>query len=333
MRLTRRAALGGLAAFAAAPDILAEASETGRIPVAISARPIAAFEPRSPEKTRFGKLAFRSGLVLSGDHSRFGGLSGLWRGANGTDLVAVTDNGFWLTAKVASRDGRLTGLDQAELAPILGASGKPLHRSRYYDTESLCMAEGVAYLGVERTHDVLRFDWASEGVMARARIVPVPREAKRLPDNRGLEAIGVVPAGQPLAGSIVAIAERSGTDDEPTLGIILGRQPGLFKVARHDGYDITDLAFLPDGDMLLLERWYRTLRGVGMRIRRVPGSSLKPGALLDGPALIQADLGQEIDNMEGLAVHQEGNKTVLTLISDDNFSFLQRTVILEFELV
>jgi hypothetical protein len=35
--------------------------------------------------------------------------------------------------------------------------------------------------------------------------------------------------------------------------------------------------------------------------------------------------------MEGLAVHQDGAKTILTLISDDNFSFLQRTVLLEFE--
>ncbi|MDP3408520.1 esterase-like activity of phytase family protein [Bosea sp. (in: a-proteobacteria)] len=332
MRLTRRSALGGLGALAVSPCALAEASETGAIPVAISARPIAAFEPRNPEKTRFGQLVFRSGLVLSGSHARFGGLSGLWRSANGRDLVAVTDNGFWLTAKLAARDGRLTGLVGAELSPILGTSGKPLHRSRYYDTESLCIADGVAYLGVERTHDVLRFDWAGEGVMARARLVPVPREAKRLPDNRGLEAIGVVPAGQPLAGAIVAISERSGSDDEPTLGVILGRQPGLFQVARHGGFDITDLAFLPNGDMLLLERWYRTLRGVGMRIRRVPAVSLKAGAVLDGPTLIQADLGQEIDNMEGLSVHQEGAKTVLTLISDDNFSILQRTVLLEFEL-
>ncbi|PZO01810.1 MAG: twin-arginine translocation pathway signal [Hyphomicrobiales bacterium] len=331
MRLTRRSALGGLGALAVAPAF-ARAPESGRTSVTVSARTIPAFEPRSPEKTRFGKLVFRSGLVLSGDHERFGGFSGLWRGTSGADIIAVTDNGFWLTAKVVSRDGRLTGLDQAELAPILGVSGRPLHRSRYYDTESLCISEGVAYMGVERTHDVLRFDWAGEGVMARARIVPVPREVKRLPNNRGLEAIGVVPAGQPLAGAIVAISERSGADDEPTLGVILGRQPGLFQVARHDGYDITDLAFLPDGDMLLLERWYRTLRGVGMRIRRVPAASLKAGALLDGPALIQADFGQEIDNMEGLAVHQEGAKTILTLISDDNFSFLQRTVLLEYEL-
>lgn len=332
MRLTRRSALAGLGALAVARPALAQAPESTRIAVAVSARPITAFEPRSPEKTRFGKLVFRSGLVLSGSHSRFGGFSGLWRGANGTDLVAVTDNGFWFTAKVISRDGRLAGLEGAELAPILGTSGRPLHRSRYYDTESLCIADGVAYLGVERTHDVLRFDWAGEGVMARARIVPVPREVKRLSDNRGLEAIGIVPPGQPLAGAIVAIAERSGADDAPTLGVILGRQPGLFRVARHDGYDITDLAFLPDGDLLLLERWYRPLRGVGMRVRRVPGASVRPGALLDGPYLIEADLGQEIDNMEGLAVHQDHGKTVLTLISDDNFSFLQRTVLLEFVL-
>jgi hypothetical protein len=259
----------------------------------------------------------------------------LWRASNGADLVAVTDNGFWLTAKARSQGGHIVALDEAELAPILGASGRPLHRSRYYDTESLTIADGVAYIGVERTHDVLRFDFGREGIAARARIVAVPREIKRLPNNRGLEAIGVAPPGHALAGAVVAISESSGagSDDEPTLGVILGgRQPGLFKVARHAGFDITDLAFLPGGDMLLLERWYRPLRGVGMRIRRIAGASLKPGALLDGPYLIEADLGQEIDNMEGLCVHQDGSKTVLTLISDDNFSFIQRTVLLEFEL-
>ena len=334
MRPTRRGVLAGLGATAlGAPAAEAQNPEQPRNPIVVSTRPIKHFEPRSPEKTRFGALNFRGGLVLSGNHPRFGGFSGLWRSADGGDLVAITDNGFWLTVKARSQSGHIVALDQAELAPILGASGRPLHRSRYYDTESLTIADGIAYIGVERTHDVLRFDFGREGVAARARIIAVPREIKRLPNNRGLEAIGVVPVGHPLAGAVVAIAERSGVEDEPTLGVILGgRQPGLFKVARHDGFDITDLAFLPGGDMLLLERWYRPLRGVGMRIRRVSGLSLKPGALLDGPSLIEADLGQEIDNMEGLCVHQDGAKTVLTLISDDHFSFIQRTVRLEFEL-
>ena len=66
--------------------------------------------------------------------------------------------------------------------------------------------------------------------------------------------------------------------------------------------------------------------------RRVPGAALKPGALLDGPYLLDVDLGQEIDNMEGISVHQERGRTIVTLVSDDNFSFLQRTILLEFEL-
>jgi hypothetical protein len=331
MRLTRRAALAGLGALAL-PRAAAAVEQT-RFPISVSARPISAFEPRNPERRRFGALQFRGGLVLSSGHPRFGGFSGLARPHGGRDLVAVTDRGYWLTARMSSRGGKPGGLDDAEMAAVIGASGRPLARSGLYDVESLCIADGVAYVGIERRHEIARFDWAGQGVEARARPVPVPRELKKLPRNRGLEALGIMPSG-PFRGALVAIAERSDKDDEPTLGAILGAaQPGLFKVARHDGYDITDLAFLPSGDMLLLERWYEPLRGVGMRIRRIAGRDIRPGALLDGPRLIEADLGYEIDNMEGLSVHVEDGRTVLTLISDDNFSFLQRTVLLEFELL
>lgn len=335
MSLSRRSVLAGLGAAALGLPARAQSLEPGRVPVSISARPIASFEPGNPTKTRFGQLTFRGGLQLTGSHPRFGGFSGLWRSPDGARLIAITDNGFWLTAKlVRGNQGKLAGFEEAELAPILGASGKPLHRSRYYDTESLAIQGGTAYIGVERTHDILRFDFARHGVEARAQLVPTPPAAKRLPSNRGFEALGVLPAGHPLAGALIAISERSGREDEPTTGFILGgRQPGTLQVVRRDGYDITDLAFLPGGDMLLLERWYKPLRGVGMRIRRIAGATIRLGAKLDGPLLIEADLGQEIDNMEGMAVHQENGRTIVTLISDDNFStFLQRTVLLEFEL-
>jgi hypothetical protein len=332
MRLSRRTVLGGLAAAAASPA-LAQAPEQPLIALSIASRPIQHFEARSPDKTRFGQLVFRGGLVMSGSHPRFGGLSGLWRPADGGALVAVTDNGFWLTARPRYEGERIAGLEDAQLAPILGSSGRPLHRSRYYDTESLAMAEGVAYLGVERTHDVLRFEWARDGVGARARPVPLPRELKSLPNNRGIEALGVLPRGHRLAGALLAISERSGPDDSPTLGAIIGgREAGLLQVRRHDGFDITDLAFLPDGDLLLLERWFKPFRGVGLRIRRVPGHSIQKGAILDGSYLIEADLGQEIDNMEGISIHRSQGRTVITLVSDNNFSFLQRNLLLEFEL-
>ena len=37
--------------------------------------------------------------------------------------------------------------------------------------------------------------------------------------------------------------------------------------------------------------------------------------------------------MEGIGAHRSGGETVLTLVSDDNFSPIQRTLLLQFTLV
>jgi hypothetical protein len=71
-----------------------------------------------------------------------------------------------------------------------------------------------------------------------------------------------------------------------------------------------------------------------MRIRSVPLADIVPGAVLEGSKLISADMGFEIDNMEGLSVHRSAKgETVLTLVSDDNFSMIQRTILLQFTLL
>ncbi|UGX94186.1 hypothetical protein G6321_00053045 [Bradyrhizobium barranii subsp. barranii] len=74
--------------------------------------------------------------------------------------------------------------------------------------------------------------------------------------------------------------------------------------------------------------------GINIRIRSIPLKSIAPNALVDGPALFTADLGHEVDNMEGIDAHvTPDGETVLTLVSDDNFSMLQRTLLLQFTLV
>jgi hypothetical protein len=85
---------------------------------------------------------------------------------------------------------------------------------------------------------------------------------------------------------------------------------------------------------LLLERKFSWLGGIGIRIRRIPLASVVPGAVIDGPSIFDADLGNEVDNMEGIDAHvtPEGD-TVLTLVSDDNFSLVQRNLLLQFTLV
>jgi hypothetical protein len=114
----------------------------------------------------------------------------------------------------------------------------------------------------------------------------------------------------------------------------MGGTDGTFTLKRSDEFDVSDCAITPRGDLLVLERRFSWVQGLAMRIRSVPLAAIKPGVLADGPELIYADLGHQIDNMEGMSVHRAADGAlVLTLVSDDNFSALQRTLLLQFTLV
>jgi hypothetical protein len=163
----------------------------------------------------------------------------------------------------------------------------------------------------------------------------MPPAVKKLPYNKGLEALVFVPKGQPLAGTLIAMSER-GLDPQGNLIAFLvgGPTPGQFSVRRTNNFDISDAVLLPSGDLLILERKFSWFTGIGIRIRRIPLKTIAPGAVIDGPSIFEADLGQEVDNMEGIDAYvtPEGD-TVLTMVSDDNFSLLQRTLLLQFTLV
>ena len=61
--------------------------------------------------------------------------------------------------------------------------------------------------------------------------------------------------------------------------------------------------------------------------------SVALGVTIDGPSIFEADLGYEIDNLEGIDAHTAADGSiVLTLVSDDNFSLLQRSLLLQFTL-
>ena len=188
--------------------------------------------------------------------------------------------------------------------------------------------------GARRVLAWVRFDFARGFTRARGEVVPMPPAVKKLPFNKGLEALVFVPNGLPLAGTLIAISERGLDRDGNLIGFLVGGPaPGQFSVRRTDGFDVSDAALLPSGDLLLLERKFSLLAGVGIRIRRVALASVAPGAVIDGPSIFNADLDQEIDNMEGLDAHvtPQGD-TVLTMVSDDNFSIVQRTLLLQFTL-
>jgi len=229
---------------------------------------------------------------------------------------------------------RPSGIADAEMAPILGADGRPLAARGWYDTESIAEDGGTLYVGIERVHQIVRFNYGKEGLLARGRPIALPPGLRSLPANKGIEALVFVPKGLPLAGTLIAISER-GLDKAGNISAFLigGASPGHFAVRRSSNYDITDAALLPGGDVVLLERRFSWSSGLAVRMRRIALGEIKPGAVVDGPVLFDVDLGYEIDNMEGLSVHRSaGGEVVLTLISDDNFSALQRTLLLQFAL-
>jgi hypothetical protein len=230
----------------------------------------------------------------------------------------------------------MTGLADVEAAPMMYADGRSLSARGWYDTESIARDGGTLYVGIERVNQIVKFDnFDRDGVRAAGKAIAVPPALRKLPNNKGVEALVFVPKGQPLAGTLIAISERGLDAEGNLLGFLIGgKTPGQFAVRRTDDFDISDATLLPSGDLLLLERKFSWFTGIGIRIRRVPLKALAPGAVVDGPALFDADLGYEVDNMEGLDAHVSAEgETVLTMVSDDNFSMLQRTLLLQFTLV
>jgi len=304
------------------------------VAITIAASPITTFDLRDSLRRQFGSLEFRGGLVLRSSFKHFGGLSAIRVAPNGNSFIALSDKGWWLRGRILYEGSRPIAIVDAEMAPMLGPDGAPLAARGWFDTESIAQDGGVLYVGIERVRQIVRFDYEKDGLLARGYPIDLPRAVRSLPSNKGLEALVFIPSGHPLAGTLIAISER-GLDREGNIKAFLigGPGPGSFMVKRTGDYDISDAAVLAPDDLLVLERKFNWSSGLAVRIRRIALAGLRAGALVDGPVLMEADLRQEIDNMEGLSIHHgAGAETVLTLISDDNFSFLQRTLLLQFAL-
>lgn len=312
-----------------------EHSPTAPVAIEVNARPIPSFDPRDRSHVRFGALEYRSGLVLTSSYSGFGGLSGLRLDRKGERFIALSDKGTWFTGRIVYRGRDMVGLEDVEASPILGPDGRPVAARGWFDTESIALDGDFVYVGIERVNQLLRFDFAQGFTRARGEVVPLPPAARHLPNNRGLEGLAFVPQGLPLAGTLIALSER-GLDRSGNLIAFLigGPQAGQFTIRRSDNFDISDAVLLPSRELLILERKFSWIGGIGIRIRSLPLRSIAPGALVDGPAIFHADFGEEVDNMEGIDAHVTASgETVLTLVSDDNFSLLQRTLLLQFAMV
>ncbi|HEY0291873.1 MAG TPA: esterase-like activity of phytase family protein [Hansschlegelia sp.] len=298
--------------------------------VDVSVKPIERFDSRTPIGGAYGHLIFLGGLQISSSDPDFGGLSGLRLGGDGRSFTAISDRGNWFHGALAYEGTRLAGVSEVTRSPTPGRDGKPLAGRRGLDTEALEIQGRTAWVSSERVTWLTRYALRPDGLpQGRGVAVRLPGIAIKAPRNEGYEAIAALPSG-----GVVLVGEKFLDDNGDNRAFVVGiAAPYAFAVRRTDDFSPTDLTQLPGGGFALLERRWRPPFSLTVRIRRLAGSDIKPGAIIDGPVLMEATLAQAIDNFEGISAHRSaGGRTVLTLVSDDNFSIFQRTLLMQFAL-
>lgn len=287
---------------------------------------------------RVGALIWRGGLVLSSQVDRFGGISGL--GFTGPDgrFAAVSDIGNFVSGQLIYDEAGLPfGLVGITIAAIQNSRGVDLPRAFARDAEALAVIfrdgePAAVRVGFENLTRVADFDLVDGIPAGPAREVEIPDWLSDARTNESLEAVCIAPATSPVAGSTLLLTEDVAAQDGEHSAWLLGRNDrGPLTLAVSPGVFPTDCAFLPNGDLLVLER------GVGilsftMILKRVAAADVAPGVRMDGEVLLRAS-GSDVDNMEAMAVHEgPGGEVRITLMSDNNFNDWQRNLLLEFAL-
>ena len=303
--------------------------------ISVKARPIRNFGVARKPGRKAGKLTWLGGLQLTSKSEYFGGFSGLSVSPDGQRIFVASDAGFWLTANLESENGTPFNLTNARIGPFRALSGRVLAGGREVDAEAVSHSRGTLdngeiLIAFEQIHRIGRFPIRNGEIGKPKRYLKIPQYIKSLYGNRGLEGMELLKG--PNEGALVMFAEGRRAYSGNLRGWVIskGRSREIF-LKPINGFDITGVAALPDGGFLTLERRFRWVEGVKMRIRRVRAGELASGKPIQGEVLLDVDSSANIDNMEGIAAHQdETGQTIITLISDNNFRFFQRNILLQF---
>jgi hypothetical protein len=283
-------------------------------------------DSRNPERAEFDRLKLLGAYELRSKDARFGGLSGL---TIGTDqrLYAVSDRGFWLSARMLlDSNGRLTHLADWHIARLLTPEKTPVN-GQLTDAEALAQApDGSFVVAFEYVHRLWRYRAPPETLASPAAPVPTPSDVSKAHRNGGLEAVSVLPDGR-----IFTIAERLENPDGTLKAWLIG--DGRFSTLSYHpekNFSVSDSAALKNGDVIVLERRFSLPLSFAARLTLIKADQIRPGAALKGEELLRLEAPLRTDNFEGIAVMETEAGTMILLVSDDNYFWLQRTLLLQF---
>lgn len=251
----------------------------------------------------------------------FGGLSALHLGPDLT-LTAISDRGFWWEAPLRLEAEALTGLGPVRHGPLRDRAGQPM---RYGDAEALLrLPDGAWLVGYERQHRILRHARLDGPGLP----YPAPPGLEASPSNGGLEALALLADGR-----ILAISESLPAG--PGRAAWLGRgsptrwTPTSYRPAH--GLEPTDATALPDGGALVLERSFGLFTGFRCRLAYLsPAALARP--VMEAETWLDLPGDGPAENWEGVAATAHEKGALVAIVSDDNQSPFQKTLLLLYRL-
>ncbi len=265
-----------------------------------------------------GAFAYAGGLWLtSPDTSRLHGLSDLKVWPDGR-LLAMGDEGDLLEARLTlDAQGAPSSVTDARLTGIVGEDGRTLtsRGKAWADAEGIAeLANGDRLVSLEEHDRILVYPHAG----GPPRLAPSPDVV--YPFNLGMEALADYPAAGPDA--YIVGGEASG---EFFVCHLAGGCAKDRTVALPPEFGLTAVAPLSGGRLAYLLRAYDPVRGARVLLRIDDAAGLRLGEWrFERPATV--------DNFEGLAaVPKADGRIRFYILSDDNFSSAQRTLLLAFD--
>jgi len=289
----------------------------GAAALAISPVPLDAADPG---RRGVGALLFLAGWALTSDDPRFGGLSGIQ--VDNGQVTAIADIGLLTRFPVPAGAGRLP----VRFDPLVAGPG-PRTRKSNRDTEAMLIRGGRLWIAFEGRNMIWRYDLRSLAPQSAAR----PRAMRRWGGNRGPEALVRLADGRFLVFAEGRDDARPDSDALLFAGdpSIAGTDFETLRYRRPAGFRVTDAALLPDGRILILNRRFRLTEGWSARLAV---ARIGESGTIEGREVAALESPLAVDNMEALGVTREEGRTIVWIASDDNFSPLQRTLLLKFEL-
>jgi hypothetical protein len=313
----------------------------------------------NPGRKTLGELTYVAGFHLTSGDKRFGGLSGLEVLDDG-NLLAVSDQGDFVWVDLGKDGVTPAG---ARIAPLRDARGGVLRGKADGDAEGVAITDGMALVSFERNHRVLAYDLAACGAAARGAPIVFGGHGLRLPDafaaekltvgsNQGPEALAVAPGWYLFTGIETKVGKASALsarpiEAPPRFNLRLGESApeivGLdLAPAGKDGDDVRAFSLhrstspLATNVISVVETYFeRYLDQANLPARilsEVDERSRYRFRAKSSRRLADMNLFVTLDNFEGIAAKELPDGRVrLFIISDDNFSASQRTLMMVFD--